>query len=205
MRVVTVLNKNRIKDHPLKCEYDESHVELLRRQVEMRLPDAEFVCLRNEDYPGWWAKMHVFKERGEVLYLDLDTLVLNDCHFLRNYGSGFWALENVNKAGDMGSGVMYWSEDMDMSYLFDVFEKDAERYISEYTTGQKWGDQGFIRDHVEEWKILNPYRVVSVLKNPERVCEADIGYFHGNRKPWNMPEWSGYINSFRFGGVAREA
>ena len=64
--------------------------------------------------------------------------------------------------------------------------------------GAKWGDQGFIRDHVGDYNFL-PASVVSALKPnlsgsvPQGV---DIVYFHGNRKPWNMKEWRPYVNQW---------
>lgn len=193
MKVVTVLNTYRDVKSPMKTEYTEAHVEMLRKQVAFYMPDAEFVVLRNEDYPGWWAKMHVFKITGKVLYLDLDTLVTGPCEFLKRMPPDFYALENVNKEGDLGSGVLYW--DGDYSFLFDAFAKDPDRFMSEYTTGGKWGDQGFIRDHVGDYCFL-PSSVISALKpklGGEVPAGTDIVYFHGHRKPWNMEEWRDHV------------
>lgn len=214
--VVTVLNMNRIPHHPIKADYTQEHVDVLEYQVRKHLPGAEFRCLTYENYPGWWAKMHVFNinhEGKNVLYLDLDTMIRGDCEFLSTYKNGFWMLENVNRPRTPGSGVMYWTKEQDMRYLYEIFKKDAARYIEEYTKPDKWGDQDFIRDHAKNYKFLNGYRAVSAIRpNGGDLNDCDILYFHGNRKPWTIAPYSGEYQSIkrkieieREQGAARDA
>lgn len=76
-----------------KRRYDVEWVEKLQRMVQPLLPAHRFICLSNVEVPcerveltgkleGWWAKLELFRPdnglQGRVLYLDLDTLPVDD-------------------------------------------------------------------------------------------------------------------------------
>ena len=123
--------------------YNSRHVykiqEMLRKYVTI---DYEFYCLTNDNtlncniIPienslfGWWCKLELYKIPGPVLYLDLDTVIINNIdsileqvqgrtfsplffnlnHYNKNLiNSGF---NNINWLDRVLSSIMYWSGDL---------------------------------------------------------------------------------------------
>jgi len=122
-------------------EYEPRHVVALRDMCRRFVPMHRFICLTDKpnalpletiellhDWPGWWSKMEIFRLRGPVLYLDLDTVIVRDISpvielagddefvILRDFYRG-----RMNKAA-MQSSMMLWSGDM--SRLYRAFRED---------------------------------------------------------------------------------
>lgn len=201
MKIVTVLKTSK--------EYKKEYVDLIHRQCISYAPGIEFVCISDDpqvpgfvqmqhSWPRWWPKIEIFKIRGPVLYLDLDTIIAKDLTNLINVASKhkFVSLRDFYKEKDnlqrtIGSGVLFWNGDM--SYLYDEFVKDPERHMAECTTSRWWGDQGFIEKYLKEqpafWQDIVPNEVVSWkvhCKNGVIPKDASIVAFHGNPKPWQV-------------------
>ena len=75
--------------------YSVEWVEKMKNMVARNLPrEHRFVCLSNvkipcceriplqNDWPGWWSKIELFRpglfDGDRVLYIDLDTIIVND-------------------------------------------------------------------------------------------------------------------------------
>lgn len=171
-------------------------MERLRAQCAIHAPGVPFECLDDaslqHDWPGWWAKMEMFRLSGPVLYMDLDTSVIGDlspllgavqCH-------DFIALRDFNpRMREMGSGLMGWSGDM--SRLYRAFAEDPEAHMARCRTAKAWGDQGFIepltvgRTH---WQDILPGAVVSWKKHCAGGVPSDarVICFHGKPRPWDV-------------------
>lgn len=166
-------------------EFNQNHVLRLAEMVPSIVcltddPVPGMQCVRmKHDWPKWWGKIELFNLfRGDFVYFDLDTTVraLPEC------GDSFTMLPNVYRDGDYGSGVMAWRGDY--SYLYDAFSADPKRYMAEYVTTPKWGDQGFIRDHLKEKPSVfgadcRSYKVHGDHGEP-------VIYFHGKPRPWDV-------------------
>jgi hypothetical protein len=191
-------------------DYWPEHVQALRDGVERNLSLAHrFVCLTDMEvdcerlplrngWPGWWSKLELFDGRleGSVVYLDLDTIVVGSLDeiaighrftVLRN----FWA-EVYGEHDRIGSGLMAW--DCDLSAIYHAFAAEPERFIREYKTRAKWGDQGFIKDHTpvepERWQDKHPGKVVSFKKHVRPAGRVPVGAaivaFHGQPRPFDL-------------------
>lgn len=123
-----------------------------------------------------------------MCYGSLDAIVLGHRFtVLQN----FWA-DAYREPGRIGSGLMAW--DCDLSGIYESFRHDADRYLAEYKTKAKWGDQGFIKDHApvepERWQTKCPGRIVSFKKHvrPSRgvPAGASVVCFHGQPRPWAL-------------------
>lgn len=157
--------------------YTPEYVEKLKRAFERHLPTPhKFVCLTNEpfadycipllhDWKGYWAKMELFRPgllTGRVLFVDLDTVILNDVSALLNHDKRFVMLTNPGSKTELNSCLMYW--DTDNSFLYERFSAEPERIMSSkhYFYPARIGDQGFIQARMAEakrsvetwWKIL---------------------------------------------------
>lgn len=200
MKIVTVL---RTSD-----SYKKEYVDLLHVQCKRHAPNIEFVCISDDervfgyqkmehDWPKWWPKIEIFKIKGPVLYLDLDTLVVDSLDGMINEASKhqFVGIRDFYKDSaklerTLGSGVMYWNGDF--SYLYDIFKQDPQRHMKECTTGRWWGDQGFIEKHLKTppafWQDITPKKLVSWKVHCKNGIpnDASIVAFHGKPKPWEI-------------------
>lgn len=190
MKIVTILKSG--------GEYTTEHVELLRAQVLHHNPDAEFICIGDDDlehgWRGWWSKMELFKIQGPVLFFDLDTIVVGDLKPLFDIipEHDFMILRDVYRGKTnlcaMQSSVMAWSGDK--SILYKMFKKNAEFYMGKYH-----GDQNFIEDfHTAPVTYFQ-----DVLPNALQSFKADVRgrgvhqdckaiFFHGKPRPWEQDQ-----------------
>ena len=114
-------------------DYDWEYVSRLCRGVKEHLTlKHEFFCVTDmpnkysfirqvpleKGWGGSWAKIEVFRAKGEVLYLDLDTVLSGNIDHIINDMSSlmasalskdlFFMLEAFKKDEEWASGVMYW-------------------------------------------------------------------------------------------------
>jgi hypothetical protein len=189
-------------------QYNASHVEGLKRQVDHYMPQAGFVCLSDvavpcdwiplaTDWPVWWAKIGLFEAfKGKTLFLDLDTVLVADPTSMMT--GDFQMCRNWRHPQLMTSAVMAWEGDY--SHITRAFAEVSERVMREYVTLEKWGDQAFIAEQAGDVKAFADGDVVSYRlqmldrKGRERMSEPPAGTkivaFNGNCPPWNGPEWA---------------
>jgi hypothetical protein len=190
-------------------EYTPVHVEALRAGVAAHLKAPHrFVCLTDmkvacetialeQDWPGWWSKIELFRPgifAGPVFYADLDTIVTGPLDELVR-GHEFTVLRNFWKPDRIGSGLMAW--DADLSRIYYAFRCNPDRFIRDYKTPERWGDQSFIKDHStfepERWQAKYPGKIVSYkfhVRDAGRVPPgAAVVCFHGQPRPWATNLW----------------
>lgn len=193
-RILTVLRSG--------GEYRAEHVERLRLQCVEHAPGVEFRCISDvdapgrikmrHDWPGWWAKIEIFRFRGPVLYLDLDTTIRASLTPVLAVARErpFTVIRDFNPGQrDMGSGVMAWSGDM--RRLYRAFASDPGRHMAENNSARWWGDQGFIERRTSKrdyWQEMLPGALVSWKKHCQGGVPAGarIIAFHGRPKPWEV-------------------
>lgn len=144
--------------------FSDEYVYRLRDTVKRNCRvDHRFVCLTNQklknvetrpllkNWPGYWAKLELFRSglfEGRVFYLDLDTVLLNDCTDIMSAEYEFAACSNW-KGGRhdvMSSAVMAWDDKTDRSHVFSLF---SPGHIPEYEKSwAKWGDQAWIAERL---------------------------------------------------------
>jgi hypothetical protein len=163
--------------------------------LEHNWPGSPRKVPRFNVWPGWWAKMEVFRFQGPALYLDLDSTVVGNLEPLLHAAEvqefvvcgDFW----VEGPHRINTSVMAWRGDV--SELYREFAAAPEAHMSVYTTRENWGDQGFVRDHwlgeFVKWQELLPGAVISyklgVLKG-EDTSNARVIVHHGHPKPWQV-------------------
>ena len=194
MRILTVLRSG--------GDFRIEHVERLRDQCAEYAPDTPFWCLTDDDrwtgnwirlehdWPGWWAKMEMFRQPGPCLYMDLDTTITGSLEPLLAIAQGcdsLMVLRDFNHPQrDVQSSLMAWSGDQ--SALYQAFAAAPARHMAENKTPRWWGDQAFIERNSkpEFWQDILPGAAVSWKKH----CKAGIPdtarvvIFHGKPRPW---------------------
>ena len=188
-----------------RVEYSAKDVEWLYKQVQKHVTvPYRFVCFSDIDIPceriqllhgwiGWWSKMELFRPGrlpGRTFYIDLDTVLVNNIDDLvvSAKPDEFIMLGNLSGHPTYGSGLMAWEGDY--SYLYREFAADAKKYMREYVTSLKCGDQGFIAEHLDgiiRFQDRYPNSIISykfdMLKRGVTLDNASIVCFHGKPKP----------------------
>lgn len=190
-------------------EYHAGHVQALAERVDRHLTlPHRFVCLTDtlvtgidvvmleHDWPGWWAKIELFRPGlfdGPVLYLDLDTIPVRNMDEIA-VGHTFTVLRNfwVEPGHErIGSGLMAWNTDL--SAIYEAFRRDPS-VRDQYVEKQAWGDQGFVQQwawKADRWQVKHPGKVVSYKMHcGEGIPQgAAVVCFHGQPRPWATRLW----------------
>jgi hypothetical protein len=183
-------------------------------QRYVKLPH-QFVCLTSQrtlkcdtiplvtSWKGWWAKLELFRSRlfaGPVAYFDLDTVLVSDITDIVAESYDFACPTNW-KGGvtHISSAVMMWDGRIDNAHIFGAF-KPAK--IPDYEkSGHRWGDQGFIQDHLkrpfaslqERWPGRFVHTKTHIWKGRHATDApapkgASVVCFSGKPRPHELPE-----------------
>lgn len=183
MNVVSVLKSG--------GEFNPDHVRALKRQLpdliclsDIEIRGVETVKLNNL-FPGWWSKMNLFDPtqlNGDILYFDLDTVVLNSIDYLFNLDSSY-ALNDLIHEKPLQTGILYIKEE-DKKPIFSDFIRRPQNMRKYH------GDADFVRLHGNRFKRFQtdfPGKISSykahILKGKPLT---DIICFHGKPRPWEV-------------------
>lgn len=203
--IACVLKTGGWKNRHINVEYHPRQVIWLRDQIAKHVKcEYRFVCFSDiqidgvevipltDNLPGWWSKISMFKhDLGKVFYLDLDTVIIDDITHMVRYAHKFTVLRNLSSkaTGRIGSGLMAWNGDY--SHIYRKFMESPEKYMAEYTTSDRWGDQALIQEFMngkfDYFQDLFPFQMGSYKfdygqKDPWKGARIII--FHGSPKPW---------------------
>jgi hypothetical protein len=201
-------------------KYGPEYVERLRNMVERHAGGREvrFVCLTDQighvdciesldvsalDLPGWWAKMALFLPRardGEadrVVYLDLDTVLVDDIGPLLDYDGPFAICHNFTTLAGHPNWSRYGSCVMSFpagwgAHVWHAF--NADRFAAMKEAGNR-GDQEAVAlfcPHATYLQDVLPPGFFLHYKNigPVKPAGCSAVIFGGNRTPANCPvEW----------------
>ena len=179
--------------------------------------DHRFVCLTNEQLvgietipiatprKGYWNKLELFRKNlfeERVVYLDLDTMIVNDVTDILSYPHQFTA--GLNFKAKHGRALASWFLGFDgredLSYLIDGYKPGGVTRMQYEQDWARWGDQGYIQDHLQrDWDSLDDLyfdgRYASYkwqIRRPGKVPEGvSFVCFHGKPRPhevnWRLP------------------
>lgn len=196
-------------------KYSDSDVYILRDMVARNLDQPHrFRCLADrlipgidclipeESWPGWWAKLLLFKYgTGHCLYLDLDTVVVGPLDDLVSKRLAMPANWGQSGHGGCQSSVMSWGQDY--SGLYRYFDPDELIVTSErHSCGRfrgLWGDQEFITRLMGspgEAEVVPMTGVYSYKYHCREGLPHDavVVSFHGDPKPGEVSD-SWVVNS----------
>lgn len=192
-------------------DYDEEDAICLSRQVSrnMLLPHR-FVCLsdiRFEDpyidviplkknWPGWWSVIEIFRLTGPIIFMGLDTILLNSIDRLGELAltcppNVFYMVRPQPRARRRGqklsSGIMMWTGDW--KWLFREFKpeymkhfKGEERY-TEWQMLKKHIDVRFTQDYFNGF-----YSYKNDIRDKRMPKDATVIAFHGKPRPRDCTE-----------------
>ena len=171
--------------------YDSLHVERLQDMVAKHLNQPfQFHVITESDKQGWFAKIDLFQPgrfEGRVLYLDLDVTVVGNLDEVVDYPHPFVICRDFQTLG-FNSSVMAW----------DAGEGAAihERWSESVMEGH-WGDQTWIQQMMPHAATFPRKWMLSwrgdVESGRRSMDDARIIVYHGQPKPWDLPE--GHLNA----------
>ena len=189
-------------------KYGPEYVNKLRAMVGRHFNEPfRFICLTDDhrgldsgiefcfvnDYglEGWWNKILLFSRefglQGRIIWLDLDTVIVDDMTFLADYDGRLAMLKDVYWADD------YWQSSI-MCMAQGAYPKIWKNFIFKYQeiTGQFSGDQEYISDQLKQMNekpdILQDL-FPGKLRSYKVECESGIPtgtgivFFHGQPRP----------------------
>ncbi len=181
-----------------------SYVEALENSIDKHLTiPHSFVCLSDmdvdcesipleKDYKGWWSKIEIFRYRGHVLYLDLDTIILENINSLAGAilalpKDQFLMLKAMNRARRWASGIMGWSGDF--SWIYDQFKyrQHLRQWDQDYIIAKLLAENIEIK-YVQDYQPgIYSYKH-HCLEKGQPPDEAKIILFHGKPRPHQCDE-----------------
>ena len=202
-KVVTVLRTQVDFQHALNTQRDfgPEHVQAMQRQVRKWAPaGTSFVCLSDvpipgveciplqSDWPGWWAKMELFRPdlKGDFLYTDLDNTITGPIDDLLNVGRltaqiGFW------------TALMFLPEVV-RPPVWEHFTRDPHRWMRTYERGSCpgiYGDAGYMGSLLEKdashWETFpGAQQVMNIAQFMSKRWPQGHGW--GKIAPWQIPK-----------------
>lgn len=133
------------------------------------LSDVPVPCERiplETDWPGWWAKIELFRPGlfpGPVLYCDLDHVCCGPLDALAGDHDPDTVIgwrDTYRRTGVWASNLMWWHADL--SFLHADFAASPEALMAQYASMPRLGDQAFIAARVQTaaWQDILPPGVV---------------------------------------------
>jgi hypothetical protein len=168
------------------------------------LPGVRFVCFSDTEvpcerihlvhkFPGWWSKLELGRTlslHGDLLYLDLDTVLVGDCSVLLKPTAAF-ALTDVYGNGNLQSSVMFLTE-ADREKLWEEWMRNPCAHMARIAGA---GDQGFIQEALPNWcswqkalpGVFVSYKADMRSKGLTQPPEGSrVVVFHGRPRPWQV-------------------
>lgn len=204
--------------------YTPEWVAKLQRGVARHLSMSHrFVCLSDvdlpatieriplvNDWPGWWAKLELFRPGlfdGTVMYLDLDTVVVGSLDAIATYPHRFTMAHEFYRPEFLCSTAMAWTGDY--SFIPEAFAAYPKWFAARYDAvlpDGRIGDQAYLEDcmvaneeRADTFRDLFGERSIASYKvhgcQDAPPPDAAVVAFHGNPKPhqidtgWVPREW----------------
>ncbi|AJY44667.1 hypothetical protein [Martelella endophytica] len=182
-------------------EYGPEHVLRLQRQVSL-FSQADFLCLSDcaidgvdtlpllFDWPGWWAKMELFRPdiAGPLFYLDLDMAITGPLADLMAIGR-LAIMRDVYRPDGLQSAAMLLPE-ADRRPVWNAWISDPRSAMRRFRRG---GDQSFLEQlwlrRAVRLQDELPGSIVSYkadVRETGNIGVASIVAFHGKPRPWDV-------------------
>ncbi|MER8760539.1 hypothetical protein NKH69_34110 [Mesorhizobium sp. M0976] len=184
-------------------EYAPRHVTRLLDQVTEHLPGAKFRCFSDVDvqgveviplrhgWPGWWAKMELFRPElpDDWLYFDLDTSIVGSLADMAAV-DGPVIMRDVVDPTILGSGIMAIPQSIKAA-VWEAFIAAPADHMRRFAEG---GDQSFIEScrwvDWRLWQDICPGQLCSYRMDVLRLGGVPDGVravvFHAKPRPWEV-------------------
>lgn len=200
------------------CGRGPEYVAKLRAMVKRHLTlPHRFYCITDDAasnypgvrckpavYPGWWEKIRLFKpgqfQTRRVLFLDLDTLIVDNIDHIASYDGHFATLHDFWRPEGLGPAVMLFDAEW-ASFIYEEWAADGHP-MTDPRGDQHWienRNQGRMRREVDILQDLFPGQFVSYKTSCTRALPegAKVVCFHGKPRPHEVGGWAGDLLKFK--------
>lgn len=198
--------------------FTADYVTRLASMAKKRLPRHRFVCLTDQpfrvdveaisiptpprDVFAWWSKLELFNPKnrltGRIVYLDLDTLLVNDMTPIVEYPADFALCPHEGNfqpktkhkvVHRYNSSVMVWDEHESLNRLYNDWTPKVAKRL--------WGDQDWIGEQyptagtmpLEWFPRLSAVRPPWPAKAKVVLCKKPKNSEAAFQWPWFEREW----------------
>lgn len=149
----------------------------------------------DHDFPKWWGKMELFApgkfDTEKILYIDLDTLIVDNIDEILRYGGNFFGLRDFYAQYSLGSGFMCWrNHNARVFQLYEKFMEDPDSNMSNNRSGDQQFIWNILSGYIEYAQDLYPKTIVSYKKDciDSNQCvripdNTKVICFHGPPRP----------------------
>lgn len=222
LRIATVLKSGGIYDYTyvnklasaikrhLTVEYKFACLTDIPENIDTNLVD-EIIPLRY-GLRGWWSKFELFRPElfteSQVLYFDLDTLIVKNIDDFATYGGDFMALRDFNTLINIGSGIMSWRTGPHINNMFYKFMENliAQKFnLSQFTGGDQEviellysGHMDWVQDNFPKKMAAFKYECYDDTNKEIRIPEASsVICFHGKPKMADLTHHVTIVDNWR--------
>jgi hypothetical protein len=141
------------------------------------------------NWPKWWSKLELFSDAidGDLLYIDLDTVVLGDLAKFEQVGETTMLSDFYNPQKP-ASGLMYIAQ-ADKAAVWNAWISSPEMNMAKKRGRGGIGDQGFLAEVLKPafWQEKLPSQVASYKVHCKHGVPDGVKVvcFHGNPRPWS--------------------
>ncbi|TIR02607.1 MAG: hypothetical protein E5X37_33940 [Mesorhizobium sp.] len=182
-------------------DYAPHHVARLLHQVAEHLPGAKFRCFSDVDvqgveviplrygWPGWWAKMELFRPElpGDWLFFDLDTSIVGSLADMAAV-EGPVIMRDVNQPGSLQSSILAIPQSIKAA-VWEAFTAAPADHMERFDS-----DQEFLEScrgvNWRLWQDICPGQLCSYKVDVQRLGHVPAGVravvFHGEPRPWEV-------------------
>jgi len=156
--------------------------------MDVDVPGVKVVPLAH-DWPGWWAKLELFRrfvvttDEQLVLYLDLDTVVMGALEPFASYQGGFAMLSDFYQPEIPASGVLLFRAGHLAERLYRIVSEDPAKAITSGRRSDYWYARHILPDRLQE---LYPGKIVSLkvhCRSGQRPAPDGAALVCGHGKP----------------------
>lgn len=182
-------------------KFSTDYVYNLKSAVERNTTvEHKFVCLTDKPLPridtiplkpgftGWWNKMQLFDGRlmGRIVYLDLDTLIVDNIDWLLNYDGVFAGIEDLGSVnqhqphlkGNLQSGMLAFSGAA-MEWVWMEFILNHNSIMKKYRGDGEYLNALILNRELLQHAHPNEIKSYKYQVYPDKVDGASIICFHG--------------------------
>jgi hypothetical protein len=190
--------------------YDDRYVNRLASAVKRHITheiDYTFACLTDStegnidlslvdqiiplqyNLSGWWSKLELFRPElfngAQILYFDLDTLIVNNIDDFASYGGDFLCLRDFNTLTHIGSGILSWNAKKCHHIFYKFFREliSGDIQINQFLGGDQ--------EAIEHFLEIDPQWVQDVF--PNKMAAFKYQCYDSATKEVNIPELSSVI------------
>lgn len=190
-------------------DFIPAHVEWLRRQCALHMPDWEFICWSDfkgygempllKNLPKWWSKFEIYQdtwdESAPALVIDLDTVFVKPLEIQKEHENEMLIIRDPWKDGGrhperLAGGFMYlpaWAR----RRLWDDFSNHAVDIIGRYSGDDQPYLHTLFKDHALRFQDHYIDEIVSYKVHVKALGlqeDNKVVYFHGFPRPWDVKE-----------------